>query len=106
MLGEGAGGDVADDDLQGHNGNLFHDGLPLVDLLDVVGGNALLFQVGHQAVGHLVVDDALALDGAFFQAVEGGGVVLVLHDQLLGIRGGEDLFGLAFVQLLQLLHDS
>ena len=106
VLGEGTGGDVADNHFQGHDGNFLHDGLPLVDFLDVVGGNTLLLQVGHQTVGHLIVDDALALDGALLQAVEGGGIVLVLHNQLLGIVGSEDLLGLAFIQLLQLLHGS
>ena len=104
VLGEGAGSDVADDDFQGNDGDLLHQGLPLGQLLDKVGGNALLFQIGHQAVAHLVVDDALARNGAFFQPVESGGVVLVIHDQKLGIVGGENLFGLALIQLLQFFH--
>ena len=37
-FGQGSGGDVADDNLQGNNGNLFNDGLPLVDFLDEMGG--------------------------------------------------------------------
>ena len=106
VLGEGAGGDITDNDLQRDDGDLLDDGLALVDLLNKMGGNTLLLQVSHQAVGHLVVDDALAVDGALLQAVECGGVVLVGNDELLGVLGGEDLLGLAFVQLLQLLHDS
>ena len=58
----------------------------------------------HQAVAHLVVDDTLAGDGAFFEAVEGGGIVLVIHDQQLGIVGLKNLFGFSFVQLFQFLH--
>ena len=104
MLGEGTGGDIADDYFQRNDGNLLDDGFPLIDFFDEVGGYALLFQVGHQPVGHLVVDNALALDGALFQAVEGGGVVLVLDNQLFGIVGGEDLLGLALIQLVQLFH--
>ena len=37
----------------------------------------------------LVVDDALAGDGALLQAVEGGGVVLVGHDDQTRVLGGE-----------------
>ena len=93
------GGDVADDDLQGHDGNLLHQGLPLRELLDKVGGDTGLLHFCHQAVGHLVVDDALAHDGALFQAVQGGGVVLVVHDDQVGIVGGVYFLGLAFVNL-------
>ena len=104
VLGEGTGSDVADDDFQRNDGDLLHQRLPLGQLLDKVGGNALLFKISHQAVAHLVVDDALACDGALFQPVEGGGVVLVIHDQEFGIVGGENLFGLALIQLLQFFH--
>ena len=64
-----------------------------------MGGDAGLFHFGHQAVGHLVVDDALAEDSAFFQAVERGGVILVIHDEQLGIIGFEYFFGFALVDL-------
>ena len=97
-LGEGPGGDVADDDLQGNDGDLFHHGLPLAELPDEVGGDAGCLQLGHEAVGHLVVDDALAGDGALLGAVEGGGVVLVVHDDQSGVVGGVDLFGLALIE--------
>ena len=103
-LGEGTGGDVADDDLQRHDADLLHQGFPLGQLLNEVGGNAAALQLRHQAVAHLVVDDTLAYDGALLQAVEGSGVVLVVHDQQFGIVGSEDLLGLAFVQLLFLFH--
>ena len=102
-LGEGAGGDVADDDLQGDDGHLFHGGLPVAELLHIVGRHALLLQAAHQVVGHAVVDGPLAGDGALLQAVEGGGVVLVGHDHNIGVAGGEDLLGLALVELLQFL---
>ena len=52
---------------------------------------------------HFVVDDSLAGDGALFQAVEGGGVVLIGDDDHVGVVGGKDLLGLALVQLLQFL---
>ena len=94
------GGDIADDDLQGHDGDLLHQGLPLGELLDKVGGDTGLFHLIHQTVGHLVVDNALARDGALFQAVQGGGVVLVVHNDQLGIVSGVNLLGLAFVNLL------
>ena len=103
-LGEGAGGDVAHNDLQGDDGHLFHQGLPVVQLLDQVGGDALLLQPGHEQIAHLVVDDSLAGDGPLFQAVEGGGVVLIGDDQLLRIVGGVDLLGLALVEQFFFLH--
>jgi len=99
-----AGGDVPDDDLQGHDGYLFHNGVPLTQLLHEVGGDAGLLHPLHQAVGHLVVDDALAHDGALLGPVEGGGVVLIGHDHQFGVVGGVDLLGLSFVQLLALFH--
>ena len=103
-LGEGPGGDVADDDLQRHDGDLFHQGLPLAQLLYEVGGDAGLLQLCHEAVGHLVVDDALAGDGALLGAVEGGGIVLVVHDDQIRVAGGVDLLGLALIELFQFLH--
>ena len=96
-------GNVADDDLQGDDGHLFHGGLPVAELLHIVGRHALLLQAAHQVVGHAVVDGPLAGDGALLQAVEGGGVVLVGHDHNIGVAGGEDLLGLALVELLQFL---
>ena len=44
VLGKGTGGDIPDNDLQRHNGNLLHQGLAGIQLLDEVGGDALLFQ--------------------------------------------------------------
>ena len=99
-LGKGAGRNIADDNLQGNNGDLFHQGLPLAQLLDKVGGDTGCLHLGHQAVGHLVVDDALAHDGALFQTVQSGGVVLVVHNDQFRVVGSIDLLGLAFVNLL------
>ena len=105
-LGEGAGGDVAHDDFQGDDGHLLHQGLPVVELFDQMGGDALLLQPGHEQVAHLVVDDALARDGTLFQAVEGGSVVLIGDDQLLGVVSGVDLLGLALVEQFLFFHGS
>ena len=69
-----------------------------------MGGDALLFEHGHEPVAHLIVDHALAGDGALLQAIEGGGVVLVLHDQQFGVVGLEYFLGFSFVQLFQFLH--
>ena len=78
-------------------------GLPVAELLHVVGGDAGGLQPAHEVVGHAVVDGALAGDGALLQAVEGGGVVLVGDDDHLGVVAGVDLLGLALVELLFLL---
>ena len=96
-LAEAPGGDVADDDLQGHDLHPLHQRLPLTELLHKMGGDPRLFQAAHEAVAHAVVDDALSNDGAFLFSVEGGGVVLVGHDQFLGIVGGVDLLCLALI---------
>ena len=103
-LGEGAGGNVADDDLQGNDGDLLHQGFPLAQLLNEVGRHAGLLQLGHKAVAHLVVDDALARDGALFQAVKGRGIVLVIHNKEFGIVGFEYFLCFALIELFQLLH--
>ena len=97
---EVTGGNVADNDLQGHNLDLLHKGVAVIDLLHVMGGDALFLELLHQSVGQLVVDDALVADGALLLAVTGGGVILVVDHDDLGIVGSENLFCLAFVQLL------
>ena len=103
-LGEGTGGEIADNDLQRHNGDLPHQGIPVAELPHKMGGNPGLFQPLHQAVAHLVVDDALAGDGALFQSVEGRGIVLIGHNQQIRIIRGIDLFGLAFIKLFSFFH--
>ena len=69
-----------------------------------MGGDALGFQQCHEPVAHLVVDHALALNGALFQTVEGSGIILVLNDQQLRIVSGKNLLGLAFIKLFFLFH--
>ena len=103
-LGKGAGRDVADDDLQGHDADLAYHRLPVIQLLYEVGGHALLLQKLHQIIGHPVVDGALPGNGALFQAVQCGGVVLIGHDHIGGILCGKHLFGLALIELGCLLH--
>ena len=67
-------------------------------------GNAVFLQELHQVVGHAVVDDALADDGALLFAVEGSRVVLIIHDVKLRILGGENFFGFSFVKLFPFFH--
>ena len=55
---------------RGSDGDLLHRGLTLAELLHKVGGHAGLLQLLHEEVGHLVVDGALAGDGALLQAVK------------------------------------
>ena len=55
-------------------------------------------------VGHLVVDNALAGDGALLLTVECGCIVLVVNDYEICIVGSEYLLSLAFVQLFFLFH--
>ena len=102
------GGHVADDDLQRHNLDLLDEGVAVIDLLHVVGGDALLLELLHQSVGQLVVDNALVADGALLLAVTGRGIVLVVHHNDFGVIGGKNLLCLAFVQLLFdfVIHDK
>ena len=64
-----------------------------------MGGDALLFEQLHQEVGHAVVDGAFAGDGAFFEAVIRGGVILIGDDDKVGVLGRVDLLGFSFVEL-------
>ena len=105
-LGEAAGGDVADDDLERDDADLLHGGLAVTQLLDEVRRDALFLQQLHEVVRDLVVHNALAHDGAALEAVERGGVVLVGDDDAFRIVGRKDLLGLAFVKLFKFLHGS
>jgi hypothetical protein len=58
----------------------------------------------HQAVGHFVVDGALADDGALLFTVQRGGIVLIIHNVKFGIIRLENLFCFSLVDLFQLLH--
>ena len=69
-------------------------------------GDTLLFQQHHQAVAHLIVDNALPSDGALFQTIEGSCIVFVGYDQQIRIVGGKDLLGLAFIKLFFLFHND
>ncbi len=103
-LGEAASRLVADDDFQRDDLDLFDERLPVAELPDKVRGDSVFLQQPEQVVGHLVVDDALAGDGALFQAVERRGVVLIVHDAEIRIVRCKDLFGLAFVKLFLFFH--
>ena len=103
---EVTGCNVADDDLQRHDLDLLHKGVAVIDLLHVMGGDALLLELPHQSVGQLVVDNALVANGALLLTVTGSGVILIVDHDDLGIVGSENLLGLAFVQLLKLLHSN
>ena len=103
-LGKAARGDVAHDDLQRHDGYLFHHRLAVVKLLYEVGGHAGLFQKLHQIIGHTIVHRALAGDRPLLLAVEGGRVILVRYDAAARIVGRVDLFCLALVKLFPFFH--
>ena len=66
-----------------------------------MGFNALLFQFLKEHGAHLVVDDALAFDGAAFFAVECGRIVLVFDHVERVVAGLEYFLCFAFVQLFQ-----
>ena len=98
--GEVTGGDIADDNFQRNDRDLFYQRFALGELLDKVRRDTGFLHSGHQTVRHLVVDNALACDGAFFQAVQRRCVILVVDDDERGVIRGVDLLRLAFVNLL------
>ena len=71
-----------------------------------MGRDAFALQHLHQVVGDAVVDDAFACDGALFQTVKSGCIVLVVDDVQLRIIGSVHFLGLAFVQHVTLFHCS
>ena len=106
VLGERARGDVADDDLERYDGNLLDHGLTVAELLDKVRRDVrFLFELLHQQVAHLVVDDALADDGALLQTVERGRVVLIGHDIAFGVVGQKYFLCLTFIELFTFFHN-
>ena len=104
MLCKGAGGNVPDNDFERNDLHLFHDRFTIVDLFDIMGRNAFLLQQAHKGIGHLVIDDALAGDGAFFQTVESSGIIFVGYDQKIGVFSRVDFFGFSFVQHFTFVH--
>ncbi|MPM56391.1 hypothetical protein SDC9_103193 [bioreactor metagenome] len=66
--------------------------------------DAVFLQEFKKQVGYLVVDHAFAGDGAFFEAVKGGGVVLVINTQDVCVIRRENFFGFALIKLLRFAH--
>jgi hypothetical protein len=62
-----------------------------------VGGDAFLFEELVDVEAELFIEAALVGEGAFLLAIEGGGVVLELHDEFAGVLRGEQFLRLAFV---------
>ena len=105
-LGEGAGGDVADDHLQRNDPDTFDQRLPLGQLFHEMGRDTCPFQPLHQTVAHPVVDDAFAADRPLLQTVECRCIVLIVHDQQLRVVCRVHLLGFAFIYQFFLLHDT
>ena len=91
--------DIADDDLDRHDGNAANKAVSVVQLLDEVGLDAMLFQHLKQVIAHQIIDNAFADNRALLQTVERGGIILVIHDEQLGIIGFEYFFCFALVDL-------
>ena len=71
---------------------------PALDRLALLQGNGARCALA-AVYGNRAVDNTLAQDGALLQAVERGGVILVIHDEQLGIIGFEYFFCFALVDL-------
>jgi hypothetical protein len=96
-LGEVAGGDVADHDLERDDLDLPDQLLAHVQPADEVRRHADLAQLGHQEFGDAVVDHALARDRALLRIVERGRIVLEVLDDGPGLWPLEQGLGLALI---------
>ena len=103
-LGKASCGHIADDDLKRNDLHLLHGRFPVRKLLNIMSRNPFLLQKLVHTVAHLIVDDAFSNDGSLFLSVERCRVVLVIHDQHVGIIRLKYLLCLAFVELFQFFH--
>ena len=105
-LGQRAGGDIADHDLDRNDFDLADQLFAHVEAADEVGRHADIAEQGEDMLGNPVVQHALAVDGALFLGVEGGGVILEILDDGAGFRTFIQDFGLAFVNLATTGHSG
>ena len=84
-LRETAGCLVADDDFERNDADLAHDGVAVGKLFYKVGLDAVLFKQLEHEVGHTVVDNAFADDGALLEAVERGRVIFIGNDAIIRV---------------------
>src|SRR6185312_9285462 len=103
-LGERAGDDVADHDLDRDYLNLTNELLAHVETAHEMRRNADFGQAQHQILADAVVDDALAGDGTALLRVESGSIVLEVLDERAGLWAFEHDLGLAFIDLFTSRH--
>src|SRR5437667_3130518 len=103
-LGEAPGDDVARHHLDLHDLATADQHVALGEPADEMGLHALLLEEAEEDLGHAVVEDALVHDRAALLGVEGGGVVLEVLDQEVGVGSGVDLLRLALVEQLTAIH--
>ena len=96
-LGQGAGGDVADHDLDRDDLDFPDQLLTHVEAADEVGRNADFRQTRHEVFGNAVVQHSLAGDHAALLIVEGGGIVFEVLHQSARLRSFEQNLCLALV---------
>src|SRR2546422_1985224 len=103
-LGEAPGDDVARHHLDLHDLAAADQHVALGEAAHEVGRHALLLEEAGEDLGHAVVEDALVDDRAALLRVEGGGVVLEVLDEEVGIGSGVELLRLALVEQLTAIH--
>src|SRR5579862_1999686 len=103
-LRQGAGDDIADDDLDRNDLHLANELLAHVEAAHEMRRNADVGKLRHQELADAVVDDAFPGDGAALLRVESGGVVLEILDKRSGLGALEHHLGLAFIDLLASSH--
>src|SRR6478672_122385 len=103
-LGEGAGGDVADHDLDRDDLDLANQLLAHVQATDEMGRDADRRERREDMLGDAVVDDALAADRAALLRVERGRIVLEILDKRARLRTLVEDLGLALIDLAAASH--
>ena len=97
--GEAAGGDVADTTSMGMISTSLMSCWRISRRRMKWVGMLIRPGLQHQELADAVVQHALAVDGAFFLRVEGGGVVLEILHEGAGFRAFEQDFCFAFIEL-------
>ena len=103
-LGDGAGGDIAHDHLDGDDLNLADQLLAHVEATHEMVRNADLGQLDHQKLADPVVQHPFAGDDPGLFVVEGGGVVLEILDERAGLGSFVKDLRLALVKLASSGH--
>ena len=106
LLRQGAGGDIAHDDLERNNLDLTDQLLAHVEPADEMGRHPNIVEMLEYVLRDTIIEDPLALDNLVLFRIEGGRVVLEMLDQRSGLGSFVKDLGLAFVNATAAAHRS